>query len=163
MDLPFWYLPIQTVYTVQIIYVIISVRDYIMNNKTLVVLTGPQGSGNHLWSKILSLHQDVFVWKTLLDNYWEAHRFSEPFAEYWRNPETLHKFDWSQSQYYFTSISIPLGIESKGTKWCPNVVQFCTNAKDLGIDTKVLVIGRDQNILRNQQNRIREESPPDIS
>ena len=126
--------------------------------RTLVVLTGPQGSGNHLWSKILSLHQDVFGWKTLLDNYWEAHRFSEPFAEYWKNPETLHKFDWSQSQYYFTSISIPLGIESKGTKWCPNVVQFCTNAKDLGIDTKVLVIGRDQNILRNQQNRIREES-----
>ena len=126
--------------------------------KTLVVLTGPQGSGNHLWSKILSLHQDVFGWKTLLDNYWEAHRFSEPFAEYWRNPETLHKFDWSQSQYYFTSISIPLGIESKGTKWSPNVMQFCMNAQRSGIKTKILVIGRDQNILENQQKRIREES-----
>ena len=126
--------------------------------KTLVVLTGPQGSGNHLWSKILSLHQDVYGWKTLLDNYWEAHRFSEPFAEYWRNPETLHKFDWSQSQYFFTSISIPLGIENQGTKWCPNVVQFCTNAQSLGINTKVLVIGRDQTILKNQQTRIREES-----
>ena len=127
-------------------------------NKTLAVLTGPQGSGNHLWSKIFSLHDDVFGWKSLLDNYWEAHRFSEPFAAYWRDPSTLHKFDWSQSQYYFTSISIPLGIESKGTKWCPNVVQFCTNAQDLGIKTKILVIGRDQNILENQQKRIREES-----
>ena len=50
-------------------------------DKTLVILTGPQGSGNHLWSKILSLHADVFGWKSLLDNYWEAHRISEPFAE----------------------------------------------------------------------------------
>ena len=129
-----------------------------MMNKTLVVLTGPQGSGNHLWSKIFSLHQDVFGWKSLLDNYWEAHRFSEPFAEYWRDPSTLHKFDWSQSQYFFTSISIPLGIQSKGTKWCPNVVQFCTSAQSLGVKTKVIVIGRDQNILQNQQQRIREES-----
>mgnify|MGYP006219606231 CR=1 FL=1 len=111
-----------------------------MNNKTLVVLTGPQGSGNHLWSKILSLHQDVFGWKTLLNNYWEAHRFSEPFAEYWRDPTLLHKFDWSQSQYFFTSISIPLGIQSKGTKWCPNVVQFCTSAQSLGLTTKILVV-----------------------
>ncbi len=129
-----------------------------MMTKTLAVLTGPQGSGNHLWSKIFSLHEDVFGWKSLLDNYWEAHRFSEPFAEHWKDPSTLHKFDWSQSQYYFTSISIPLGIESKGTKWCPNVVQFCTNAQDLGINTKILVIGRDQTILKNQQKRIREES-----
>jgi len=129
-----------------------------MMTKTLAVLTGPQGSGNHLWSKIFSLHEDVFGWKSLLDNYWEAHRFSEPFAEHWKDPSTLHKFDWSQSQYYFTSISIPLGIENKGTKWCPNVVQFCTNAQDCGVKTKVLVIGRDQNILAHQQNRIREES-----
>ena len=129
-----------------------------MMTKTLAVLTGPQGSGNHLWSKIFSLHEDVFGWKTLLNNYWEAHRYSEPFAEYWKDPSTLHKFDWSQSQYYFTSISIPLGIESKGTKWCPNVVQFCTNAQACGVKTKVLVIGRDQNILAHQQNRIREES-----
>jgi len=129
-----------------------------MMTKTLAVLTGPQGSGNHLWSKIFSLHEDVFGWKSLLDNYWEAHRFSEPFAEYWKDPSTLHKFDWTQSQYYFTSISIPLGIESKGTKWCPNVVQFCTNAQACGVKTKVLVIGRDQNILAHQQNRIREES-----
>ena len=129
-----------------------------MKNKTLVVLTGPQGSGNHLWSKILSLHQDVFCWKSLLNNYWEAHRFSEPFAEYWKDPSLLHKFDWSQSQYFFTSISIPLGIKSNGTKRCPNVVQFCTNAQSLGLTTKILVIGRDKTILKNQQSRIREES-----
>ena len=38
------------------------------------------------------------------------------------------------------------------------MVQFCTNAQACGVKTKVLVIGRDKNILHNQQNRIREES-----
>ena len=124
----------------------------------MIILTGPQGSGNHLWSKIFSLHPDVFGWKTLLDNYWEAHRFSEPFCEYWKDPSKLKEFDWSTHNYFFTSISIPLGIESKGTKWCPDVPTFVKVIEDMGIDTKVLVIGRDQNILKNQQIRLREES-----
>ena len=126
--------------------------------KTLAILTGPQGSGNHLWSKIFSLHEDVFGWKSLLDNYWEAHRIAEPFAQCWKNTELLKEFDWSTHDYFFTSISVPLGIASQGTKWCPNVPAFTKAVEDLGIQTKVLVIGRDQNILRNQQSRLREES-----
>ena len=47
--------------------------------KKMLVLTGPQGAGNHLWSKIFSLHPKVYGWKTLLDNYWEAHRFAEAY------------------------------------------------------------------------------------
>tara|TARA_B100000902_G_scaffold271671_1_gene257605 strand:+ start:630 stop:1319 length:690 start_codon:yes stop_codon:yes gene_type:complete len=125
--------------------------------KTLVVLTGPQGAGNHLWSKIFSLHDDVFGWKSLLSNYWEAHRFSEPFADYWRDPSKLRNFNWSQSEYFFTSISVPLGIKSNGTHWRPNVLQFCKSAEKLGIKTQVVVIGRDQNILNNQQQRLRNE------
>jgi len=132
---------------------------YIINTlKKLVILTGPQGSGNHLWSKVFSLHKDVFGWKTLLDNYWEAHRLTEPFAAHWRDPSTLKDFDWSQSEYFFTSISVPLGIESKGTKWSPNIMQFAMNAELCGIETKICVIGRDQNILDYQQYRIREEN-----
>jgi hypothetical protein len=126
--------------------------------KTLVILTGPQGSGNHLWSKIFSLHHDVFGWKSLLENYWEAHRVTEPFAQCWKNTELLKEFDWSTHDYFFTSISVPLGITSQGTKWCPNVPAFTQAVEDLGIKTKVLVIGRDQNILKNQQSRLREES-----
>jgi len=126
--------------------------------KTLAILTGPQGSGNHLWSKIFSLHHDVFGWKSLLDNYWEAHRTAEPFANCWKNTELLKDFDWSTHEYFFTSISIPLGIASAGTKWCPNVPAFAQAVEDLGIKTKILVIGRDQNILHNQQTRLREES-----
>tara|TARA_B100001029_G_scaffold144741_1_gene124857 strand:+ start:50 stop:811 length:762 start_codon:yes stop_codon:yes gene_type:complete len=126
--------------------------------KKIVILTGPQGSGNHLWSKVFSLHEDVFGWKTLLDNYWEAHRLTEPFAAYWRDPSTLKEFDWSQSDYYFTSISVPLGIESKGTKWSPNIMQFAMNCELCGLETQICVIGRDQNILDHQQFRIREEN-----
>ncbi len=37
-------------------------------------------------------------------------------------------------------------------------MQFCINAQLCGVKTKILVIGRDQTILKNQQNRIREES-----
>ena len=144
-----WYIPLS-----QYLCVIISrgLRYYM---KTLCVLIGPQGSGNHLWSKIFSLHEEVFGWKTLLDNYWEAHRLSEPFAEYWKDPDTLRTFDWSQSEYFFTSVSIPLGIKSQGTLRCPNVVQFCTVAESMGIKVKVLVLGRDKNILSHQQSRIR--------
>ena len=127
-------------------------------DKTLVILTGPQGSGNHLWSKILSLHADVFGWKSLLDNYWEAHRISEPFAEYWKNPDKLCDFDWSQSEYYFTSISIPLGIKELGTIRRPNIMQFANKVESLGIKTKICVVGRDQNILKHQQTRLRGES-----
>ena len=46
----------------------------------MLIITGPQGAGNHMWAKIFSLHPEVFGWNTLLDNYWESHRFSEPFA-----------------------------------------------------------------------------------
>ena len=126
--------------------------------KTLAILTGPQGSGNHLWSKIFSLHEDVFGWKSLLDNYWEAHRYSEPFAACWRDPELLSQFDFSSHDHYFTSISVPLGIESKGTKWCPDIKEFGLKAQSLGMKVKICVIGRDQTILKNQQKRIREES-----
>ena len=126
--------------------------------KTLTILTGPQGSGNHLWSKIFSLHEDVYGWKSLLDNYWEAHRYSEPFAACWRDPELLSQFDFSSHDHYFTSISVPLGIQSKGTKWCPDIKEFGLKAQDLGMNVKICVIGRDQTILKNQQTRIREES-----
>ena len=92
----------------------------------MLILTGPQGAGNHLWSKIFSLHPDVYGWKTLLENYWEAHRFSEPFAQHWRDHTLLKSFDWSQSEYYFTSISLPLGIIGSDVNpiWMPDLQGF---------------------------------------
>lgn len=125
----------------------------------MLILTGPQGAGNHLWSKVFSQHKAVYGWKSLLENYWEPHRFNEPFAEYWRDPSKLKDFDWSQSDYYFTSISVPLGIPGHDANplWEPNLQEFKRAIEAQDIETKFAVIGRDQNILREQQTRIRTE------
>ena len=126
----------------------------------MLILTGPQGAGNHLWSKILSLHPGVYGWKTLLDNYWEAHRFSEPFAQHWRDHTLLKSFDWAQSEYYFTSISLPLGIVDSDVNpiWNPDVAGFANAVRACGIDVSFAIVGREQTILANQQTRIRGQS-----
>jgi hypothetical protein len=132
--------------------------------KQMLILTGPQGAGNHLWSKVFSLHPEVFGWKTLLENYWEAHRFAEPFASCWRDTAGLDSFDWSQSDYYFTSISVPLGIPGSDLNplWVPDVKDFVAAVQCQGVSTAIAVIGRDQNILRYQQTRIRTRSTVDL-
>ena len=125
----------------------------------MLILTGPQGAGNHLWSKIFSLHPEVYGWKTLLENYWEAHRFAEPFAKHWRDHGLLKSFDWSQSEYYFTSISLPLGIVGHDVNpiWNPDVMAFAGAVKDCRVSVEFAVVGRDQTILTNQQARIRTQ------
>jgi len=125
----------------------------------MLILTGPQGAGNHLWSKIFSLHPEVYGWKTLLENYWEAHRFAEPFAPYWRDPALLDDFNWAQSEYYFTSISLPLGIVGHDVNpiWMPDITKFTERVESLGIETQTVICGRDQTILNYQQTRIRTQ------
>jgi hypothetical protein len=126
----------------------------------MLILTGPQGAGNHLWSKVLSLHPEVYGWKTLLENYWEAHRFAEPFAKHWRDHSLLKSFDWSQSEYYFTSISLPLGIVGHDVNpiWMPDLSGFAATVLGCGVEVEIAVVGRDQTILNNQQTRIRTQS-----
>jgi len=128
--------------------------------RELLILIGPQGAGNHLWSKIFSLHPQVYGWKSLLENYWEPHRFKEPFAKHWRNPLLFEEFDWDLSYYYFTSISCPLGIVGSDINpiWNPNLMSFINEVKKYRVNVKVAVIGRDQTILNYQQTRIRSES-----
>ncbi len=125
----------------------------------MLILTGPQGAGNHLWSKKFSLHSEVYGWKTLLENYWEAHRFAEPFAQHWRDHNLLKSFDWSQSEYYFTSISLPLGIVGHDVNpiWMPDLQGFAATVLGCGVEVEIAVVGRDQTILNNQQTRIRTQ------
>ena len=128
--------------------------------KTMLIITGPQGSGNHLFSKIFALHPDVYGWNELLDTYWIAHK-DEPFADYWNTPESLKSFDWSNSDYYVTSISCP--YHNVDVPTVPNYQQFIDTLQELGIQVKVAVIGRDQTILKSQQQRIRNRvSLPDF-
>jgi hypothetical protein len=123
--------------------------------KQLLLITGPQGSGNHLFSKIFALNQQVFGWQDLLNQYWIYH-FYEPFAEHWNNVELLKTFDWSQSDYYVTSISCPYARkENPMQPAIPDYQAFIAQLESLGIEVKVAVIGRDKTILETQQRRVR--------
>ncbi len=120
--------------------------------KQFLIVTGPQGSGNHLFSKIFALHPDVYGWDQLLDTYWIAHR-DEPFADHWNDPELLKTFNWNQSDYYVSSISCP--YQNVDVPTIPNYQAFISTLQSLGVQVKVAVIGRDQTILKSQQQRIR--------
>lgn len=118
--------------------------------KTLLIITGPQGSGNHLFSKIFAGHESVFSWTALNDQYWIAHD-QEPFADAWHDPFNLPfvKFD----QYAVTSISCPYAYH--GSTIEPKYSEFIATAEQLGYTVKLAIIGRDQNILQHQQQRVR--------
>ena len=57
-------------------------------SKKLLIVTGPQGSGNHLFARLLSAHPMVKGWDSLKDNYWVPSD-EEPFARYWVYPDEL--------------------------------------------------------------------------
>lgn len=124
-----------------------------MPSKKLLILTGPQGSGNHLWSKIFALHPKVFGWSALLDTYWIGHH-EEPFSLCWKNPDLLHAFDWDKSNYFITSISCPYFYDKQ-----PNIPKYFEffNIARLYCETTFVIIGRDKNILEKQEERVRGE------
>ena len=128
--------------------------------KTLLIITGPQGSGNHLWSKIFALHPDVYGWHALLHNYWIGHD-QEPFAAYWADTEKLKEFDWGECKYFVTSVSTPYMMNGEPT--VPNIVRFAATAMGLGIRVKIAIIGRDRNILNYQETRVRGQATFDLA
>jgi len=120
--------------------------------KQLLILSGPQGSGNHLWSKIFALHPQVSGWRALLDTYWIGHD-QEPFAEYWNNPAMLSAYNWRAADWHVTSISVP--YMNNGTATVPDFKGFVQAAQSLGVKVKFAVLGRDRNIVEMQQQRVR--------
>ena len=78
-----------------------------ITSKKLLIITGPQGSGNHLFSRLFSLHNDVGGWKELNNQYWIPSD-EETFAEYWVHPEKLKDFDFSEHDYWVANVSCPL-------------------------------------------------------
>ena len=118
--------------------------------KTLLIVTGPQGSGNHLWSKVFSADSSVWGWKQLLDTYWIPHS-AEPFALAWEDPRLLKEIDFGN--YAMTSISCPYAKNGEAVE--PKYAEFISEAKRLGYQVKLAIIGRDQNVLQYQQTRVR--------
>jgi len=117
----------------------------------LIILTGPQGSGNHLFSKILATNSATKGWQALLDEYWIGHD-KEPFASYWSNTSLLDEFEWDNNGIYVTSISCPYAFN--GTYVNPDYKQFIECASKYA-DIQLVLISRDQTILSTQQQRVR--------
>lgn len=120
--------------------------------KTLLVLTGPQGAGNHLWSKIFALHPGVQGWRALLNEYWIGHD-EEPWSHYWLNPGELRHAPWTASDWHVTSISVP--YMNNGVPTVPDFKAFVSGVQNLGYRVKLAVLGRDRNILQYQETRVR--------
>lgn len=120
--------------------------------KTLLILTGPQGSGNHAWSKIFALHPAVQGWSALLDDYWIGHD-QEPFNHCWRDPAQLKRHNWGTHNYFVTSVSVP--YMHNGEPGVPNFKAFVTSAQDCGLRVVFAVLGRDRNVVEMQQSRVR--------
>lgn len=119
---------------------------------TLLILTGPQGSGNHLFAKVFSASARVYGWDSLYSKTWVGHH-EEPFAKYWETPSMLSTFDWKQSEFFVTSISCPYFLN--GTPTIPNYRTFIEQASKHVDNVKLAVVGRDQTIMALQQERVR--------
>lgn len=120
-----------------------------MKNK-LLILTGPQGSGNHLFAKLFSMSPAVEGWPMAKDE-WQGHH-KEPFADCWEDPSLIKDRPRVQNTSYLTSISCP--YVKNQVAHIPKYYDFITEAKKY-YDVVILLIGRDKNILQTQQQRVR--------
>ena len=119
---------------------------------TLLIITGPQGSGNHLFGKIFSLHKEVVGWSALYDHEWVGHD-QEIFQQLWNDTDKIKDFNWTQSKYYVTSISCPYVLNKQFAT--PRYEEFITKAKDYA-HIIIGIIGRDKTIIKHQQARVRK-------
>lgn len=128
-----------------------------VEKSNLLIVTGPQGSGNHLFAKLFNLHPDVYGWN--MNRYWQGHH-TEPFNEYWWNPSNLHKFNWNLSTYFVTSISCPY-FKNRESQ-IPKYEKFITTVKK-HCNIIIAIIGRDRTILKYEQTRVRQSHTTPIA
>jgi hypothetical protein len=128
--------------------------------KKLLILTGPQGSGNHLFSRLLSLHPEVQGWGELLDRYWVPSD-QEPFADYWVDPNRLNFKQFSEHKYHLANVSCPFMYD--GVRYVPKILEVAEIAASFGVDVQIAIIVRDQNINAEQQKRVRGEVTTSIA
>ena len=120
------------------------------SEKKMLIVVGPQGSGNHMWAKIFGLHKSVYGWQKLQEQYWEGHHL-EPFANAWADPTLLElSKDYS---HFVTSCSIPYVY--KGGNRVPPVLEFCQEVEKQKVSPIIAVISREKSIVEFQQERVR--------
>ena len=128
-----------------------------MPMKKLLIVTGPQGSGNHLFARLFSAHPNVVGWESLHDNYWVPSD-QEPFARYWVYPEEL-KFP--EGDFFCANVSVPFFYD--GVRQVPKIKEVAQKAMSLGVQPIIAVIVRDRNINELQQVRVGGECTLDIA
>jgi len=116
----------------------------------LLIVTGPQGSGNHLFAKIFNMHPSVKGWQMMWQE-WQGHHL-EPFQEYWQDPVKLRNFDAGEYENFVTSISCPFWKDKQ--PHIPKYKEFIAEAHKY-FQVKILIIARDRHILKLQQQRVR--------
>ena len=119
--------------------------------KKLLIITGPQGSGNHLFSKVFSYHPYVSGWD-FGDKYWIPSD-EEPFAECWVDPSKTKSM--LKSSAVVANVSVPFVYD--GVKQVPKIQEVMKEAQNVGYDVKVCIVVRDRNINMEQQFRVRNE------
>jgi hypothetical protein len=122
-----------------------------MQDKHLLILTGPQGSGNHVFSRVFSMHPDVQGWRELTRTYWVPSD-QEPFAEYWINPHKLDVSDFDNGKYFLANVSCPFFYDGK--RYVPKIREFADRASELGLKVTIAIVVRDQTINAVQQQRV---------
>ena len=125
--------------------------------KKLLIVTGPQGSGNHLFARLFSMHPNVIGWESLHDNYWVPSD-QEPFARYWVYPEEL-KFP--EGNFFCANVSVPFFYD--GVRQTPKIKEVAYEAIKQGVQPIIAVIVRDRNINELQQVRVGGECTLDIA
>jgi hypothetical protein len=120
-------------------------------SKKLLIITGPQGSGNHLFSKVLGYHPDVKGWD-FGDKYWIPSD-EEPFAECWVEPSKTRSM--LTHPFMVANVSVPFVYD--GVKQVPKIQEVVYEAEESGYEVKVCIVVRDKNINTVQQQRVRGE------
>lgn len=123
-------------------------------DKHLLIITGPQGSGNHLFSRLLSLHPAVSGWEELKEKYWVPSDL-EPFADYWVDPQKLTIDKFYGFKYHLANVSCPFMYD--GVRHIPKILEVAQRAQSMGVSVQIAIIVRDQNINAEQQKRVRGE------
>ncbi len=118
----------------------------------LIILTGPQGSGNKLFSKLFGICPAVSGWYTNLYLQKDFHHGYEPFYECWSNPTKLENYNWDSSNIHVANISCPYygKVDDEWTNVVPDFVSFIKEARKYVIDIEVILVSRDENIIELQ-------------
>jgi len=126
----------------------------------MLILTGPQGSGNHVFARLFSMHPEVKGWEELKTTYWVKHNRDE-LAECWLYPQLLKKEYFDDYKYFVTDVSFPFNFD--GVRYNPKIIEFATKVKGWGIDVTFGIITRDEGINRLQQDRVRSGATLEIA